>query len=62
MKQVKEDREPPLYIQVERGYKAFRRGRLSNPYEKSGSALYKEWERGFNKAYFANLEKINAAG
>ena len=59
MKKVR-DRQPPLYIQVERGYKAFHRGKVTNPYPLN-SAFYKEWERGFNKAYFENLEKINAA-
>jgi hypothetical protein len=59
MKQTK-DRQPPLRIQVEKGYKAFHRGRVTNPY-KIDTAFYKEWERGFNKAYFENLEKINAA-
>ena len=53
------DRDPPLFIQVEKGYSAFHRGKLNNPY-KIGTGFYKEWERGFNKAYFEHLDKINA--
>ena len=54
------DRQPPLRIQVEKGSRAFHRGRITNPYS-IGTAFYKEWERGFNKAYFQNLTKLNAA-
>jgi len=57
--QVK-DRQPPLRIQVEKGYRAFHRGKIYNPY-KFNTAFYKEWERGFNNAYFENLRKLNAA-
>lgn len=49
----------------ERGHKAFTRGGqnfkkggLDNPYEKD-SQEYREWERGFNVAYFQNLERLN---
>ncbi len=52
------ERHPPLRIQMEKGYRAFHTGRIVNPY-KEGSSFYKEWERGFNKAYFENLEKLN---
>jgi len=54
------DRQPPLRIQVEKGSRAFHRGRLTNPY-KDNTTFYKEWERGFNKAYFQNLAKLIAA-
>ena len=43
------DRQPPLSIQMEKGYRAFHRGKVTNPYPKD-TAFYKEWERGFNKA------------
>ena len=59
MKQIK-DRQPPHRIQDEKGYKAFHRCKVTNPYN-IDTAFYKEWERGFNKAYFENLEKIHAA-
>ena len=55
--QIKE-RHQPLRIQMEKGYRAFHTGRISNPY-KIGSSFYKEWDRGFNKAYFENLDKLN---
>ena len=60
------DRQPPLRIQVEKGFRAFHSGKIINPYM-ADTAFYKEWERGFNMAYFENLkrvqrlEKINAA-
>lgn len=41
----------------EEGYKDFRRGQLSNPY-KEGTNKHREWEQGFNKAYFKNLEFV----
>ena len=52
------ERHPPLYVQHDKGYRAFKRGRIINPYKKE-SSFYKEWERGFNKAYFENLGKLN---
>jgi len=41
------------------GYSAFVKGDLSNPYP-SGDYSYKEWERGFNAAYFYNLKRIES--
>lgn len=44
--------------------KAFEQGKKGfyynkdNPF-KQDTYNYKEWERGFNKAYFENLRKIN---
>ena len=55
---MNKERHPPLYIQHDIVYRAFKRGRIINPY-KVGSSFYKEWDRGFNKAYFENLEKLN---
>ena len=52
------ERDVPLRIQVEKGQRAFHRGKLANPY-KPNTSFYKEWERGFNKAYFENLEKLS---
>ena len=56
---MNKERHPPLHIQHDIGYRAFKRGRIINPY-KVGRSFYKEWDRGFNKAYFENLEKLNA--
>ena len=44
---MSKERHPPLRIQHDKGYRAFKRGRIINPY-KQGSSFYKEWERGFN--------------
>ena len=55
---MSKDRQPPLRIQMEKGYRAFHTGRITNPY-KLTTACYKEWERGFNKAYFENLKRIH---
>ena len=39
-----------------KGYDAFAYGKLYNPYG-SDTMLYREWERGFNKAYYENLDR-----
>ena len=59
VKKKARERQPPLSIQVEIGRQAFYRGKLNNPF-RPNTAFYREWERGFNQAYFENLEKINA--
>lgn len=41
----------------ERGQADFKRGSLSSPFSYD-SLPYKEWQRGFNEAYFKNLEKV----
>lgn len=41
---------------VDEGVKGFYKN-LGNPY-RAGNHNYREWERGFNKAYFENLRKI----
>lgn len=35
----------------------FKRGQVVNPFNQD-TARYKDWEMGFNKAYFLNLEKV----
>lgn len=40
------------------GYGDFVKGNVVNPYSVD-SYNYKEWERGFNRAYFRNLEWVN---
>lgn len=37
------------------GFKSFFSGSVANPFS-VGTVNYKEYERGFNKAYFKNLE------
>ena len=48
--------DAPLKIQWMKGYDAFAYGKLYNPYG-SDTMLYREWERGFNKAYYENLDR-----
>jgi hypothetical protein len=43
----------------EEGRSAFLTGQVGTPYPLS-SNKYKEWERGFNKEYFRNLEKLKS--
>jgi hypothetical protein len=43
------------------GIKAFKEGRLGNPYREN-TKEYRDWEFGFNKAYFSNLERIESRG
>jgi hypothetical protein len=43
------------------GIKAFKEGRLENPY-KQDTKDYRDWEFGFNKAYFSNLERVQSRG
>jgi hypothetical protein len=38
------------------GYRAFMEGNLANPY-KENTKENRDWEYGFNKAYFTNLER-----
>ena len=41
----------------EEGLKAFREGDLGNPHKPS-TKQGREWEMGFNKAYFKNKEQV----
>jgi len=41
-----------------RGLKDFFLGNISNPY-KENTQDHRDWQFGFNKSYFSNLEKIN---
>ena len=59
-----------LQMAFEDGYADFskvvlRKGKffhqVSNPMKKN-TTLYKEWQRGWDCAYFNNLEKINGLG
>lgn len=45
----------PLKIQFNKGYQAFRRGLTKNPYQRKNDIQTREWERGFNTAYFDAL-------
>ena len=71
-KHKRDNEMPPLKLQYEAGYNAFTNSkqwtkRLDNetvivtscPY-KPDSMQAKEWHRGYNEAYFQNLERLNA--
>ena len=49
--------DAPLVIQYRKGIDDFTKGRLSNPFHKD-TMQYREWNRGFNKAYFDRLRKV----
>ena len=49
--------DAPLVIQHKRGVDDFYRGRVVNPFHKD-TMQYREWERGFNKAFFDNIKKV----
>ena len=49
--------DAPLKVQFERGANDFHYGRVTNPFHKD-TMQSREWERGFNKAYFEQLEKV----
>ena len=49
--------DAPLKFQSEQGYTDFKRGRVGNPFHKD-TMQYREWNRGFNKAYFEQLKKV----
>ena len=49
--------DAPLVIQYRKGMDDFHKGRLSNPFHKD-TMQHREWNRGFNKAYFDRLRKV----
>lgn len=51
----------PLEKAFDMGRNAFRKGIFESPYKKT-SVLHKEWERGFNTAYFQNSKRSEPCG
>ena len=49
--------DAPLRIQYDKGAFAFKRGTNKNPYH-FNTMQHREWQRGYNFAYFANLKKV----
>lgn len=50
--------DAPLRVQYQMGYSAFKGGvKLYNPFDVH-TMQHREWERGFNKAYFDQLRRI----
>lgn len=60
MKEERTERIPPLSMQYKEGYYAFVKGWLKNIYNNE-SMKGKEWQRGFDRAYFDNLYRIQNA-
>lgn len=49
--------DAPLRMQYEKGYSDFKKGRLLNPFHED-TMQFREWNRGFNVAYFEQLKKV----
>lgn len=49
--------DAPLKIQFQQGAKAFKQGDMKCPY-RLDSMQAREWQRGFNSAYFLNLDRL----
>lgn len=49
--------DAPLRMQYEKGYSDFKKGRLINPFHED-TMQFREWNRGFNVAYFEQLKKV----
>ena len=49
--------DAPLKVQYTRGIMDFKKGRITNPFHPD-TMQYREWERGFNTAFYENLERV----
>ena len=49
--------DAPLIIQYTRGINDFKSGNLANPFHLN-TMQYREWERGFTRAYYDRLKKV----
>ena len=49
--------DAPLSIQFGWGYKAFKKGSLDSRLKRN-TMQHREWQRGWNTAYFENLKKV----
>lgn len=49
--------DAPLRMQYEKGYSDFKKGKLMNPFHED-TMQFREWNRGFNVAYFEQLKKV----
>lgn len=57
MTHSKPERSAPLKIQFGQGHYSFSRGWIANQYSPN-SVAGKEWQRGWNAAYFQQLDRI----
>ena len=51
--------DAPLRMQYQKGHTAFHKGHMLSPFN-FNTMQYREWLRGFNAAYYENLEKSNS--
>jgi len=49
--------DAPLRMQYDKGYADFNKGRVGNPFAED-TMQYREWERGFNTAYYDQLKRV----
>jgi len=49
--------DAPLRMQYDKGYTDFNKGRVGNPFAED-TMQYREWERGFNTAYYDQLKRV----
>ena len=49
--------DAPLKVQFNTGYDGFKYNRPVNPFHKD-TMQFREWNRGFNRAYFDNLKRV----
>ena len=52
--------DAPLSLQFNQGFSAFRRNKLLNPFSDM-TMQSREWQRGFNSAYYIQLERVKNA-
>ena len=49
--------DAPLKVQFNTGYDGFKYNRPVNPFHKD-TMQFREWNRGFDRAYFDNLKRV----
>jgi len=49
--------DAPLRVQHSMGYDGFKYNRSVNPFHED-TMQYREWSRGYNKAYYDNLKRV----
>ncbi len=49
--------DAPLRVQHQMGYDCFKHGRMENPFS-DDTMQYREWSRGFDRAFYDNLKRV----
>jgi hypothetical protein len=60
MVKPKVERYPPLSVQFKQGTVSFYTGKEHYPPYKKDTVQFKEWQRGYNHAYYDNLKRVHA--